>query len=166
MAIVSVIPWSLGATGYIFGATISDYLVRKRGDAIAARRIVIAIALTGAAISVGLCGAATTATAAVSLMSVGILCLHVANPCFWATVQDSVAPNRVGGVGGFVHFISNTAGIFAPSITGLIVQRTHQFTSAFLIAGGLAIVGAVAVAIFAKPIRDTKPELAAASGHS
>lgn len=166
MAIVNVIPWALGASGYIFGGTISDYLVRKRGDAISARRTVIAIAMTGAAISVGLCGLATTATSAVALMSVGILCLHIPNPCFWATVQDSVAPNRVGGVGGFVHFISNTAGIFAPSITGLIVQRTHQFTSAFLIAGGLAIVGALAVAIFAKPIHDTQAKIATATGHS
>lgn len=97
MAIVSVIPWALGATGYIFGGTVSDYLVRKRGDAIFARRIVITVALTGAAISVGLCGLATTATSAVALMSIGILCLHFANPCFWAMVQDSVASNRVEG---------------------------------------------------------------------
>jgi len=161
MAVVSIIPWALGASGYVFGGTFSDYLVKKRGDAISARRIVIAATLMGAAISIGLCGLATTTTSAVALMSIGILCLHMANPCFWATIQDSVAPNRVGGVGGFVHSISNSAGIFAPAITGLIVQRTNQFTSAFLLAGGLAVVASVLVAIFAKPIRETEqPELA------
>jgi len=163
MSIVSVIPWGLGAMGYIFGGTISDHLVKKGQDPISARRIVIAICMLGAAIAIALCGLATTATAAIALMSIGILCLHFANPCFWATIQDSVAPNRVGGVGGFVHFVSNLAGIFAPSITGLIVQRTHQFTSAFLVAGILAVAGSLAVAFFAKAIRETPMSQTAAA---
>lgn len=164
MAIVSVIPWGLGASGYILGGTISDHLVKKSGDPIFARRIVIAVCLFGAAVSIALCGFATTATAAVALMSVGILCLHLANPCFWATIQDSVAPNRVGGVGGFVHCISNLAGIFAPSVTGLIVQHTHQFTSAFFVAGALAVAGSLTVACFARAIRETPLAQAAAAG--
>lgn len=164
MSIVSVIPWGLGALGYVFGGTLSDYLVKKGKEPIMARRIVIATCLLGASVSIVLCGFATTATTAVALMSIGILCLHFANPCFWATVQDSVAPNRVGGVGGFVHFVSNIAGIFAPSITGLIVQRTHQFTSAFLVAGILCISGGLTVAFFAKAIRETPVYQTAGAG--
>jgi ACS family hexuronate transporter-like MFS transporter len=59
--------------------------------------------------------------------------------------------------------VSNLAGIFAPSITGLIVQRTHQFTSAFLVAGILAVAGSLAVAFFAKAIRETPMSQTAAA---
>jgi ACS family hexuronate transporter-like MFS transporter len=88
-------------------------------------------------------------------MSLGIFCAYLATPCYWAIIQDSVKSNSVGRVGGFVHFLSNLAGIFAPSITGFIVQATGSFTSAFLLTGVLAAVGALTVASFARPIRDS-----------
>jgi len=154
MSIVSVIPWLLGALGYITGGTLSDHLVKKGRNPILARKVVISVFLIGAALSIGLCGLVTSATAAVTLMSIGIFCAYLTTPCYWATIQDSVRSESVGGVGGFVHFLSNLAGIFAPSITGFIIQGTGHFTSAFFVTGGLAVVGSLAVAIFAKPIGD------------
>ncbi|KAA8670810.1 MFS transporter [Clostridium sp. HV4-5-A1G] len=54
---------------------------------------------------------------------------------------------------GFAHFLSNTAGIVAPSITGYIVQGTGKFTSAFILAGSLALLSALVVLAFMHPIR-------------
>jgi ACS family hexuronate transporter-like MFS transporter len=155
MSIVSVIPWLLGAVGYITGGFISDHLVKRGHEPIFARKIVISVAIFGAAVAVALCGLTTSATPAVILMSLGIFCAYLATPCYWAIIQDSVKSNSVGRVGGFVHFLSNLAGIFAPSITGFIVQATGSFTSAFLLTGVLAAVGALTVASFARPIRDS-----------
>lgn len=85
-------------------------------------------------------------------MSLGIFFAYLATASYWAIIQDTVKSDSVGRVGGFVHFLSNTAGIVAPSVTGFIVQATGIFTSAFLLTGGLAIIGAASVAIFARPI--------------
>ncbi|HWR06589.1 MFS transporter [Sporomusa sp.] len=153
MAIVSVIPWLFGALGYGLGGFISDYLVKKLGNLVLARKLVISVCLAGAAVSIGLCGMVSTATAAVALMSCGIFFAYLATPSYWAIIQDSVQSDSVGRVGGFVHFLSNTAGIFAPSITGYIVQVSGHFTSAFFLTGGLAITGALLVAVFAKPVK-------------
>jgi len=163
MSIVSVIPWLLGILGFATGGIVSDHLVIRGKNPIFARKIVIIIFLSGTAISVGACGLATSATTAVTLMSIGVFCANMTPPCYWATIQDSVQGTSVGKVGGFVHFLSNLAGIFAPSITGFIIQGTGHFTRAFFITGGLAIIGAVAIAIFAKPICYTgkQEELAA-----
>ena len=65
-----------------------------------------------------------------------------------------------GGVGGFMHAFSNISGIFASSITGIIVQVTHQFTSAFLLSSGILVLGSLSIALFAKPIREMAPEAA------
>lgn len=152
MSIVSVIPWALAALGFIVGGTVSDSLVKKFKSAIAARKWVIAVGLVIIAISISLCGYVSSAVAAVTLMSIGVFFVNFITPCFWAIIQDSIQSSSVGRVGGFVHFISNIAGVFAPSITGFIVNSTGHFTSAFLVAGGLSVVGAVLVSILAKPI--------------
>jgi ACS family hexuronate transporter-like MFS transporter len=56
----------------------------------------------------------------------------------------------MGAASGFVHLIANCAGIVGPAVTGFIVQGTGVFTSAFLLAGAIAVVGAVLVTIFVK----------------
>lgn len=152
MSIVGIIPWLGGAAGYAGGGYLSDYLVERIGDQIKARKIVISVFLTLAAASIALCGLATSAATAVTLMSFGIFFAYLTIPSYWAIIQDSVESGSVGRVGGCVHFLSNIAGIVAPSLTGFILQQTGLFTSAFLLTGGLAVVGAVLIALFAKAI--------------
>ena len=158
MSIVSVIPWLLGALGYITGGTLSDYLVKRGSNPIFARKIVISVFLSVVALSIGLCGIVSSTTMAITLMSIGTFCTNLITPCYWAIIQDSVQSKNVGGVGGFVHFLSNISGIFAPAITGFIIQGTGHFNSAFFVTGFLAIVGSFAIALFAKPIKDNMKE--------
>jgi ACS family hexuronate transporter-like MFS transporter len=65
-----------------------------------------------------------------------------------------VRGENVGGVGGFIHFLANLAGIIGPAVTGYIVQATGGvYTSAFVLAGGLAVLGAVASLVFIREPR-------------
>jgi dipeptide/tripeptide permease len=50
------------------------------------------------------------------------------------------------------NFITNFAGITAPAITGVLVDRTGSFSSAFLIAAVLALVGMVAFGLIVRKI--------------
>jgi ACS family hexuronate transporter-like MFS transporter len=68
-------------------------------------------------------------------------------------VQDVVPGHFVGGVGGFVHGLANTAGIIGPAVTGFIIQGTGSFTSAFILAGVIAVLGVIGVLVFVRPPR-------------
>lgn len=156
MSIVTVIPWLLGVIGQVSGGFISDAVYRKTGKLMFARKAVLVPSLAICAISVGVGGWATTTISAVVLMSIGMFCQYLTASNIWAVVQDAVPSNSVGGVGGLVHFLSNLAGILGPAATGFIVQYTGNFTSAFVLAGVLAIAGAVAMAFLVSPINADK----------
>jgi MFS transporter, ACS family, hexuronate transporter len=60
-----------------------------------------------------------------------------------------VEGGRIGAVSGFVYLIANLAGIVAPMATGFL-QASCTFTSAFVLTGGIAVLGPLGVAIFVR----------------
>lgn len=148
MSIVNVIPWVLGFAGIALGGLTSDMIFRWTGNALKSRKIVIVGGLLVAAACVACAGTATSVGAAVALMGITVFFMNLTLSVYWAIILDTVEPARMGGVGGFMHLLANTAGILAPILTGFLVQWTHVFTSAFMLSGGVALAGAIAVAVF------------------
>lgn len=66
-----------------------------------------------------------------------------------------VHKSRVGGASGFIHLIGSVSGIIGPIVTGYIVQNTGKFDSAFMLAGGVAALGALLVLLVIKAPRAT-----------
>ncbi|CAN7665482.1 MFS transporter [Caballeronia sp. LjRoot34] len=156
MAVVTVIPWAVGATGLIAGGWVCDFLFRKTGRAIFARKVVLITSLGIGAICIAATGSVTGLTGAVTLMVVAVFFMYASYNTYFAIVLDTVEKDRVGAVGGFVHFIANLAGIVAPALTGFLVQWSGNFKSAFLLTGVIAALGAILVAAF---VRAPKREL-------
>ncbi|SMG50451.1 MFS transporter [Paraburkholderia susongensis] len=154
MSIVNVIPWLLGFAGIALGGLTSDLIFRWTGNALKSRKIVIVGGLLVAAACVACAGTATSVGAAVALMGITVFFMNLTLSVYWAIILDTVEPARMGGVGGFMHLLANTAGILAPILTGFLVQWTHVFTSAFLLSGGVALAGGLAVAVFVGPPRE------------
>ncbi len=152
MSIATVLPWVLGFFGLAVGGFVSDFVMHRTGRPLFARKLVLTVCLTIAAVSVMLAGMVTTVMSAVALMSSAVFFLYVTGACYWAILQDTVQGKNIGGVGGFVHMIANCSGIIGPIVTGFLVQTTGAFTSAFLLAGAVAIAGVVAVLIFVRPV--------------
>jgi len=152
MSLATVIPWVIGSIGLATSGILTDYIYNKTGKLLFSRKVVLVGGLLGAAVTVGLTGFASSVTAAVALMSIGICFLYLTGSIYWAIIQDNVRGSHVGGVGGFVHGLANISGIIAPTVTGFIVSSTGSFTSAFIVAGVLAVVAALMVALFVKPI--------------
>jgi MFS transporter, ACS family, hexuronate transporter len=151
MSFVSTIPWLLGFVGLAAGGSVSDAIFRITGNAVRARKLVLVGALLIAAVCVALAGSVDTVQAAVALMAVSVFFMYLTGNTYWAIILDTVDKDRVGGVGGFVHLIANTAGIVAPSVTGFMVQATGgSYAGAFGLAGGIAVLGALSVAIFVR----------------
>ena len=165
MSIATVLPWVLGFCGLAAGGALSDAVFRRTGRALFARKLVLTVCLSLAAVSVALAGLVTTVGSALLLMSAAVFFLYLTGSTYWAILQDTVRGENIGGVGGFIHMMANCAGIIGPAVTGFIVQSTGVFTSAFVLAGGIAILGVLCVLVFVKPIESTRTPDAALAVH-
>lgn len=150
MSFVSVIPWTFGVIGVALGGWVSDLLFRATGNALLARKLVIVVSLIVAAVCVAIAGNSSSVSIAVAMMAITVFFMNMTLGVYWGIILDIVEPARMGGVGGFMHFVANTAGILAPAITGFLVQWTKLFQSAFVLSGCVALAGALAVAFFVR----------------
>jgi len=150
MSFVSAIPWLLGFIGLAGGGMVCDAIYRLTGNALRSRKLVLVGGLLIAAVCVGLAGTVSSVGSAVALMTVSVFFMYLTGNTYWAIILDTVDKARVGGVSGFVHLIANLAGIVAPAATGYMVQASGTFTSAFVLTGAIAILGALSVAVFVR----------------
>ena len=74
----------------------------------------------------------------------------------WLIGQCLAGPAAAGRWSGMQNAIGNCAGILAPWITGLIVNKTGQFLVAFAVVAGVLLVGAC-VLHFYRRTRRTHP---------
>ncbi|PYE25464.1 sugar phosphate permease [Paraburkholderia silvatlantica] len=159
MSVVSTIPWLMGFIGYLLGGAASDYVLKVTGRAVYARKIVLVVCLLAAAVCVAIAGYADSVWSAAALMGTSILFLYMSANSYWALILNMIPKEKVGAVGGYVHMFGNFAGIAAPTVTGYIVQKTGVFNSAFALAGGVALLGSVCIAVFVQgqPPREGVP---------
>jgi MFS transporter, ACS family, D-galactonate transporter len=91
----------------------------------------------------GILGAAHAQSplAALFWISISLGGLAAAAPVAW-TVPSLIAPREsVGRLGGIVNFCGQLAAISAPIITGYAASITHAFSSAFVAATGILLLG-------------------------
>ncbi len=150
MSLATVVPWLVGTVGLACGGAISDGLYKLTGNLPLSRRIVLVTCLLGAGGCVAVAGMVKSTGDAVALMSVSLFFLYVTGAIYWAIVQDVVHPERVGSVSGVMHCIGSLSGIVGPAVTGFIVERSGSFASAFMLAGAIALSGAVLAGIFVR----------------
>jgi MFS transporter, ACS family, hexuronate transporter len=155
MSVITMIPWIVGFIGLASGGFVSDFVFKKftNKGVLFSRKVVLVTCLFISAVCIGGAGLVTTTVSAVTLVAFSVFFLYLTGAIYWAIVQDVVEQSSVGSVGGFMHFLANTAGIIGPTLTGYLVDRSGSFTSAFLLAGGLAIFASLSVIRFVRPIK-------------
>jgi nitrate/nitrite transporter NarK len=160
MGFVNAIPWLLGFVGLASSGFVCDAIYRRTGNALFARKLILVASLAIAALCVALAGITSSVAMVVALMAVSVFFMYLSASTYWAIVLDTVEGGRIGAVSGFVHLIANLAGIVAPMATGFLVQASGTFTSAFVVTGGIAVLGALGVAIFVRQPRAVTAEVA------
>ena len=125
-------------------------MIRRIGDPLKTHKLVLVTGLLLTAACVALCGLAESPTLAVALMAAGVGFLYLTGPTYYAIGLEGVPEESLGAVGGFMVFFVNVGGILAPLITGYIVKSTGSFVGAFVLAAVLVMLGALAVAFFAR----------------
>jgi MFS transporter, ACS family, hexuronate transporter len=139
------IPWVAGIPGSILGGMISDYLVRRTGNALRARKRMIYGSLSLAGASILLFSTVSSLGTAIACLIAALMLLASTGQACWSIIHELVPRKWVGSVGGFVHLLANTAGIIGPALTGVIIERSGGFGFAFRAVAAVDIVAALTV---------------------
>jgi MFS transporter, ACS family, D-galactonate transporter len=101
------------------------------------------VLVAGTSLGLGILGAASAHTAKTALfwITVSITGLSAASPVGWS-VPSLIAPREsVGTLGGILNFCNQCSAIAAPIITGYVVDKTHSFAWAFVVATVYLLIG-------------------------
>jgi MFS transporter, ACS family, D-galactonate transporter len=135
------------------GGQTSDYLLRKGWSLTMARKVPIVGGMAMAS-SIGLAVIVPSAAQAVALLalSYGSLCFAAAS--IWSLPADVAPTSRhVASIGGIQNFASNTAGICMTYVIGKLLTKTGGFVVPLMLAGGFAILGALAYLFYVPEIK-------------
>ncbi len=121
---------------------LSDYWMRAGASATLVRKGFAVTGSLGAAMSLLICTLGGPVLSVAGLFLAAI-CFGFGTPTIYAIGQTLAGPRAAGKWIAVQNCIGNLAGIVAPAVTGFIVDRTGQFTPAFLIAGAVSLLGAV-----------------------
>ncbi len=137
-----------GAVYLVFAATaqatgwISDRWMRAGASDTRVRKTFGITAHVGLAACMLICAIGGPAMIIAALFGAGV-CFGLNNPTIFAVGQTLAGPTAGGKWMGVQNCLGNFAGILAPIVTGLAVDRSGTFTAAFLIAGAVALTGVV-----------------------
>jgi len=143
MAKTASVYYLVDAASAIATGWLSDFWIRRGGTPTVVRKSAMAIGFTIAAIAVGACVVAGPHTYLAWLMMAGVGCGMAGSGPF-AFSQTLAGPAAAGRWTGLQNGFANLAGVVAPAVTGLLVDRTGSFltpfaiTTAVLMAGGFA----------------------------
>ena len=114
------------------------------------RRYLVALSLllTSAGLGIPL---VQSLAAIIAFVTIAVSFAHVGPATNGALVSDLLrSPGDAGRAFAFLVLGGNTFGLLAPIVTGYIVAATGSFDSAFIVAGALALVGAVAALVLSR----------------
>jgi MFS family permease len=153
----TAIPFIFAAVVCIIANWFGDRLLSAAAVRAGKRRYLVALCLLLTAVGLAipfvrpLAGVMALVTVAVSFANVG----PAANGALVADILRS--PRDAGRAFAFLVLGGNTFGLLAPIVTGYIVAATGSFNSAFVAAGVLALIGAVAALALARGTLDEHP---------
>ncbi len=141
MAIIGGAAYFVMALSNISSGWITDALIHSGVSATIARKSLLSFGLVTAGTFSLLCATSGPALSILFLMvaagGIGLMSTQV-----WAIVQTLSGTHAVGRWTGIQNGIGNMAGIIAPVLTGILVDRTGSFVAPFTIAAIMAFVSA------------------------
>ena len=152
MAKIGGIAYLLGAGLTALWGWLSDRWISAGGSPSVVRKTFVAGGLALAGVFVGL-SVFSSATLCVAALILGVISFGVAASNVWAITQTLAGQQAAGRWTGFQNATGNLAGIAAPWLTGLVLQRTGHFDWAFVIVALVAFAGAGCWAFLVGPVQ-------------
>ena len=148
-----------GVVGDTAGGLISDWLLKRTGSFVVARRNVIVASLIGSLLFLIPVLIFTDLTLIAICLSGAFFCLELTIGPIWSVPMD-VAPRYAGTASGMMNFGFGIAGLLSPSSFGYLVDRTGSWVVPFIASIFLLLLGAV-LALRLRPDRPFAEEPAA-----
>ena len=144
VGIVGAIPFFFGCVGAIVGGWLCDFLTRRGWTPMGGRKLVVSCALCGISVcTMGTVLAQANATA-LAFISVSLFLVYIVASAAWATVPVAAPSQYTASLGSIQNFGGYLGAALAPTITGIVVQRTGSFSQALILSAGLALLSALA----------------------
>jgi MFS transporter, ACS family, glucarate transporter len=141
MGIGASVPLIAGVLGDLAGGWISDRLLSRNGHLTWARRLVILVGFSIAAVAVPLAALSADPIIAIAWFGLAVFGLELVVGVAWAITLD-IGGDYAGSVSAVMNTFGNLAGAIAAVATGYIVAHSG-WNSAFFVISGLAVAGAV-----------------------
>jgi MFS family permease len=143
--------YALSAVTSVLSGWASDRWLKGGASSNRVRKTLLLAGFWGLAACLGVCALAGPLGALAAMAGCG-LCLGILVPAIWASTQTLAGPGAAARWMGVQNFFTNLAGISAPVITGVVVDRTGNFSSAFLVAACVALIGVLAYGVIVRRI--------------
>jgi MFS family permease len=142
MAQIAGTSYVVNALSALAGGWAIDRYIARGGSSSAAYKAVMAAGQIGS-VACMLCMAVGSKPWALSAMFLFQVLCGASSPCVFAMSQILAGPRAAGRWVGIQNTCGSLAGVVAPWLTGFIVDRTHAFTNAFLVAAAVSLLGLV-----------------------
>jgi MFS family permease len=151
MAQIGAGVYALSALTSILTGWVSDHWLTAGASSNRVRKTALLTGLVGIAVCMSVCALAGHRGSLLAMAGCGV-CLGIVTPAIFASAQTLAGPDAAARWFGVQNFFANFGGISAPVITGVVVDRTGSFSSAFLVAAALALVGVIAYGLIVRRI--------------
>jgi sugar phosphate permease len=138
----AAVPFACGVVGGVLGGYIADMLLRRGVAPLKSRRYPAAIALLGTAGCTVAAAYVSSNTLAIAFISISLFLVYVTSTCAWALSSVAVPTNCTASIGAVQNFGGYLGGALAPTVTGLIVQKTGSFVPALVVGAAIGVISA------------------------
>jgi len=152
MSVVSGLAFLVLAVSALVSGWVSDRWIAAGGTPTRVRKTFTGVGLAIAS-GIVLVGVVANHSVAISILMLVCLSLGMGTSNLWSVTQTLAGPATSGKWTGLQNFTGNLAGWIAPTLIGLIVQRTGNFFWVFVITSCVTLLGAAAWVFVVGPVK-------------
>jgi MFS transporter, ACS family, L-galactonate transporter len=142
--VIAALPFWVGVFCTLAGGWLGDYLIARGVSTTVSRKSIIGVGLAASTILVIATVFTQQGWLAVTLLTLCVACLRMTTGSVNSLPIDLAPPSAVASLTAIQNLFGNLAGMLAPIATGYLVNSTGSFVDSFLVAGAMALFGAVA----------------------
>ncbi len=148
--IVASLPFWMGLVGTLTGGWVGDYLIRRGFSRTASRKTMIGVGLTLVTITMVAAAFATQTWLAVTLLTLCMGSMRLITASANSAPLDLAPPTVVASLTSIQNTLGTVSSMLVAIITGYIVGTTGSFVLALLVAGAMALGGALSYVFLVK----------------
>jgi MFS family permease len=151
--IAAALPFWVGMLGTLGGGWLGDHLIQRGVTTTVSRKSIIGAGLMTATVLVVVAAYTAQSWLAVALLTLCVASLRLTTGSVNSLPIDLAPPAAVASLTSIQNVFGSIGGLLAPIITGRIVTLTGSFVTSLLVAGGMALFGAISYLFIMGDIR-------------